>query len=104
MGGFLENIGHLVARLWQGGKAFLWGCAAACTLVFVLLYVGSHFGLANVAADFSQYGLLVLVGAVVFTTLAIARTWEARPKKTLFFVSNEEQTVWGHARQKLEKY
>lgn len=55
--------------------------------------------LPNVAAGFSQYGLLVLIAAVAFMALAIARTWEARPKKGIFFVSNEEQSLWGHSRQ-----
>lgn len=99
MGGFVENLGNLVGRFWEHGQAFLWGCAAACILVFALLYGGSYFAFANVAAVFSLYGLPVLIAAVVFTALAVARTWEARPKKGLFFVSNEEQSLWGHARQ-----
>jgi hypothetical protein len=99
MGGFLENLGNMVARLWEGGQAFLWGCTVACVLVFALLYGGWYLGFTNVAGGFSQYGLVVLIAAVVFAALAIARTLEARPKKIVFFVSNEEQSLWGHSRQ-----
>jgi hypothetical protein len=97
--GLLDNLGNLVAHLWQGSQAFLWGCAAACLLVFALLCGTWYFGFANAAEIFSQYGLLVLIAAIVFTALATARAWEARPKKIVFFVSNEEQSVWGHSRQ-----
>jgi hypothetical protein len=99
MDAFFDNIGKLVARLWEGGQAFLWGCAAACLLVFALLVGGWFLGFAAAIAALSAYGLLILSVALVLTALAIARTWQGWPKKTLFFVANEEQSLWGHSRQ-----
>ena len=99
MSGAFENFGNMVLRLWEHGQAFLWGCAAACVLVFAFLCGGWYYEFAAVAAVLSQYGVFVLIAAIVFVVLAIARTVEARPKKELFFVPNEEQSIWGHARQ-----
>jgi hypothetical protein len=42
---------------------------------------------------------LGLIAFVIFTALAAARTLESREKKTLFFVSDEEQSLWGQVRQ-----
>lgn len=94
-----ENFGNMVLRLWEHGQAFLWGCAASCALVFALLCGGWYFGFGTVTTVLAQYGLFVLIAGVVFVALAIARTVEARPKRELFFIPNEEQSIWGHARQ-----
>lgn len=32
MSGLLDTLGNMIGRLWAGGQAFLWGCAAACVL------------------------------------------------------------------------
>ncbi len=99
MDGFFDNLGKLVARLWEGGQAFLWGCAGACVLVFALLVGGWFLDFAVAIAALSAYGLLLLSAALVLMALAVARTWQGWPKKMLFFVANEEQSLWGHSRQ-----
>lgn len=99
MSGLVESIGNVVARLWDGGQAFLWGCAAACVLVFALLFGGWYLGFTVGIAALSEYGLLLLCGVVTFTALAAARTWQGWPKRTLFFIPTEEQSLWGHSRQ-----
>jgi len=47
-----------------------------------------------------KYGLILLLGTVLFVSLAAARWRESRPKKELFLVPQEEQCIWGHAKQK----
>jgi hypothetical protein len=95
----METIANLVAKLWEHGQHFLWGCAAACVLAFGLLLGGSLLGFAAATAMLGTYGLPVLIAVVVFISLGAARSWEGRPKRTLFFVPDEAQCIWGHSRQ-----
>jgi hypothetical protein len=99
MSGWIDSAANAGARFWESGHAFLWGCAGACVLVFGLLVSGSLLGFNAATVVLSEYGLFVLCGGLVFTSLAIARTWQSWPKKTLFLAPNEEQSIWGHARQ-----
>jgi hypothetical protein len=100
MTNLIEGLGKLGAAFWEHGRALLWGCAGAALLVFGVLFGGKYFGLPNSADTFANYALWVLIAFVIFVALAIARTFDARPKKAVFFVSNEEQSIWGHSRQK----
>jgi hypothetical protein len=99
MASLVEGLGKLGITFWEYGRAFLWGCAGAAVLVFAVLYGGKYFGFSNAGEVFATIGLWVLIAFVIFTALATARTLEGRAKKTLFFVSNEEQSLWGQARQ-----
>jgi hypothetical protein len=94
-----ENLGNLVGRFWEHGQYFLSGCAAACILGFLLLLGGRFFGFDAASEMLAAYGLALLLGVVLFASLAAARWWESRPKKQLFFVAEEEQSIWGHSRQ-----
>jgi len=95
----VEAIANLIARFWEYGQHFLWGCAAACALTLALLLGGSLLGFTAAATMLSGYGLPILVALVVFAALGAARSWEGRPERALFFVADEEQSVWGHSRQ-----
>src|SRR5690349_9587250 len=95
----METIANLVARFWEHGQHFLWGCAVACALAFALLLVGSLLGFTAAAIMMAGYGLPILVALVVFVALGAARSWEGRPKRMVFFVADEEQSIWGHSRQ-----
>lgn len=99
MGDFLDGVARQITAFWQHGQHFLWGCAGACALVFAFLYLGARLGYPDVASALSAYGLASLIAAIVLSALAIARTWEGRPQKVIYFVSNEEQSLWGHSRQ-----
>ena len=44
------------------------------------------------------YGLPMLVALVVFVALGAARSWEGRPKRMVFLVADEEQSIWGHSK------
>jgi hypothetical protein len=99
MEGITDAIGKLVSRFWEHGQFFLWGCAVACVLLFALVLGGWFLGFESAVAMFATYGLLLLIGAVVFTSLAAARSWESWPKRSLFFSADEEQCIWGHSRQ-----
>ena len=100
MNSLIEGLGKLGTAFWEHGRGLLWGCAAASLLALAVLYGGKYLGFSNAADAFANHGLWVLVAFVVFVALAIARTWEGRPKKNVFFISNEEQSIWGHSRQK----
>jgi hypothetical protein len=95
----METIANLVAKFWEHGQHFLWGCAVACVLAFALLLGGSVLGFAAATAMLATYGLPILIAAIVFISLGAARTWEGWPKRRLFFVPDEEQSIWGHSRQ-----
>ena len=99
MATLVEGLGKLGTTFWEYGRAFLWGCAGAALLVFAVLYGARYFGFPNANEVFTTIGLWVLIAFPVFLALAIARTWDGRQKSTLFLVSDEDQSVWGHARE-----
>jgi len=99
MASLVEGLGKLGTTFWEYGRAFLWGCAGASLLVFAVLYGAKYFGFPNANEAFATIGLWVLIAFAVFTSLAIARTVEGKQRSTLFLVSNEQQSLWGHARQ-----
>jgi len=70
----METIANLVARFWEHGQHFLWGCSAACALAFALLLGGSLLGFTAAATIMlTGYGLPMLVALVVFVALGAAR-------------------------------
>jgi hypothetical protein len=99
MSDFIDGIVKGISQLWERGQAFLWGSAAACVLIFALLVAGWFLGIAIAIAALTSYGLILLVASIALTSLAVARSWESWPKKDLFFVPEEEQSIWGHSRQ-----
>jgi len=99
MNNFIEGLAKLGTAFWEHGRAFLWACAVASLLVFALLYGGRYLAIPDAGDAFAKSGLWLLIAFVVFTTLAVARTLAAWPKRDVFFISDEEQSHWGHARQ-----
>ena len=98
MSGLVESLGSAVARLWQGDGIPLGMRSSVRARIRAIAR-----RLACESPPLSRFsppmGLLVLIGALVFTALGIARTWESWPKRSLFFAAEEEQSIWGHSRQ-----
>ena len=92
------QAGKLVLSWWRQGKWFLWGVAAAATLAALVMATARFMG--EMSAEVFAEGELWAVGIIaVSAPLAIFRTREDRPPKTVHLIADEGQSFWGQARQ-----
>ncbi len=93
------QAGNLVLSWWRQGKWFLRGVAAAAAALAALVLPTARFMGGMSAEVFAKSELSAWGIFVVFVALAVFRTWEDRPSKTVHMIADEAQSFWGQARQ-----
>ena len=100
MAELFERLANILLRLWQQGETFLWSIAATCAAIFAILCVGWVLNIGSAPTTFESYRLVLFVAAVAFGILAIFRTGEGRPPRTVHLIADDNQSFWGQSRQK----
>jgi hypothetical protein len=91
-------VKSLAALLNRSGR-FLWSLAVACAAAAIVLFLAAHFGLAHAQQWWDQYGLLLLLGAVVAAVLAVFQTRAERLNRGIALIADEQHSFWTHAKQ-----
>jgi hypothetical protein len=95
----LSAIGKIIAAIWANGSRFLCSVAVAFAAAALVIRIGAYLGLAKAQPLWDEYGLLILLLAVVTSVFAIFKMRAERRNTGLSLIADEQNSFWHHARQ-----
>lgn len=96
---FLSTAGKVVATTWRHGSRFLLSIACAGGAAAALLWLAAHFGMPKADGFWEEYGLILIIVAVVSAILAAFKYYAEQQNRPIVLIADEEQSLWHHAAQ-----
>ena len=95
----LSTIGKVIATTWANGSRLVWSVAVACGATAATLRLCDYLQVARADLLWQEYGLYLIVAAVVFAVLAAFKMRAERRNTGLSLIADEQQSFWHHAKQ-----
>jgi len=95
----ISSVGKIIAAVWANGSRFLCSVAAGAAAAVAVIRVGAYLGIPKAQPWWDDYGLILILLAVVVAVFAAFKMRAEKRNTGLALIANEQQSFWHHAKQ-----
>jgi hypothetical protein len=96
---FISSISKITTAAWSNGSRFLWSITVASAAAAAVIRVGAYFDIPKAQPWWDDYGLILILLAVVVAVFAAFKMRAERRNTGLALIADEQQSFWHHAKQ-----